>query len=53
MKTKAKTTKNKGKLALKIIGVILLVIAVLVGAAALLNYISTNANIKKASPLKG
>lgn len=48
MKTKAKTTKNKGKLALKIIGVILLVIAVLVGAAALLNYISTNANIKKA-----
>lgn len=48
MRTKEKPTKSKGKLVLKIIGIILLVIVVIAGATAAMNYISTNANIKKA-----
>lgn len=43
-----KEKKGRGKTALKVIGVIVLVIAVLAGAVAAANYISTNANIKKA-----
>ncbi len=52
MKTKTeeikKEKKSKGKTALRVIGVIVLVIAVLAGAVAAANFISTNANIKKA-----
>ncbi len=48
MKTKEKTTKNKKKVALKVIGGIFLAIVILAGATALMNFISTNANIKKA-----
>lgn len=48
MKTKEKTVKSKGKIALKVIGIICLVIVILAGVTALMNFISTNANIEKA-----
>ncbi len=47
-KEEKKVKKSKGRIALKILGVTVLVIAVLAGAVAAANFISTNANIKKA-----
>ncbi len=47
-KAKEKVKKSKGKIALKVIEVIFLAIVILAGATALANFISTNANIKKA-----
>lgn len=40
--------KGKGKLALKICGIILIVLVLLIGVAAVMNVISTNANTQKA-----
>ena len=54
MKTKIEnknntSKKSKGKKALKVLGIILAVIVILIAATAVLNFISTNANIKKAN----
>lgn len=46
--TKQVKEKKKSKKALKIIGAIVLVIVLLAGTVAMLNFITTNANIKKA-----
>lgn len=47
-KEEKKVKKSRGRVALKILGVTVLVIAVLAGAVAAANFISTNANIIKA-----
>ncbi|MBQ6600392.1 MAG: hypothetical protein IIX36_01990, partial [Clostridia bacterium] len=47
-KEEKKVKKSRGRVALKILGVTVLVIAVLAGAVAAANFISTNANIRKA-----
>ena len=47
-KQTVKTEKSKGKIALKVIGIIVLVIVLLAGLTAVMNLVSTNANIKKA-----
>ena len=44
-KEEKKVKKSRGRVALKILGVTVLVIAVLAGAVAAANFISTNANI--------
>lgn len=41
--------KSKGKAALKVIGIFFLIIAIIAGLVATANFITTNANIKKAS----
>lgn len=47
-KEEKKVKKSRGKTALKVLGIIFGIIAVLAGVIAAVNYISTNANIRKA-----